>query len=179
MIGKWREINAGDVYGSLTVIEEAIPHLSADGKKKRFFKCKCVCGREVEVSMPALTRNVRTTCGCGRYCKHSVRKPIEYNGEARYAPEWAEILGISVNTIYTRMYRGDLTPEEILGFKKIEYKTAPKHIIQIDKKTGDVVAEYSSATEAAKATGFNYYCICACLRGDSKSSRGFIWEKAK
>ena len=102
MIGRWREINAGDVYGSLTVIEEAIPHLSADGKKKRFFKCRCVCGREVEVSMPALTRNVRPTCGCGRYCKHSVRKPIEYNGESHYAPETCCFVPQTVNALMTR-----------------------------------------------------------------------------
>jgi hypothetical protein len=50
-----------------------------------------------------------------------------------------------------------------------------KKILQYDHQ-GNVLGEWGSLTEAAEALGIYRQCISACLKGQRKSSKGFIWK---
>lgn len=50
-----------------------------------------------------------------------------------------------------------------------------KFILQFSK-TGELIAEYSSITEASRQTGCYKTHICACCKGKRKSVGGFIWR---
>ena len=43
-------------------------------------------------------------------------------------------------------------------------------------KDGELVAEYTSAREAERQTGYNHGNICKCCKGKLKSCDGFIWR---
>lgn len=49
-------------------------------------------------------------------------------------------------------------------------------VLQIDRKTGQIVAEYSSQAEASAATGIVRPDITGCLTGRLKSAGGFLWR---
>ena len=51
-----------------------------------------------------------------------------------------------------------------------------KAVLQLDKKTGAVVAEYPSAKEAAEAIKFYAANITRCCRDNTKSCKGFKWK---
>lgn len=55
-------------------------------------------------------------------------------------------------------------------------KSHSKEVVQIDKKTGDIIAKYSSAKEAAKAINFYAANITRCCRDNTKSCKGFKWK---
>ena len=59
---------------------------------------------------------------------------------------------------------------------KIYANTKP--ILQFSKN-GELIAEYSSLTEAERQTGCNNSHICECCKGERKSARGFIWKYKK
>ena len=56
---------------------------------------------------------------------------------------------------------------------KIYANTKP--ILQFSK-SGELIAEYSSLTEASRQTGCSAPNICDCCKGNRKSASGFIWK---
>lgn len=60
---KRKEINIGDRFNSLTILEEIEPYINKDGTKKRRFKCKCDCGKIHIKSLYSLTHTKRL-CSC-------------------------------------------------------------------------------------------------------------------
>ena len=56
---------------------------------------------------------------------------------------------------------------------KIYANTKP--ILQFSKN-GELIAEYSSLTEAERQTGCNNSHICECCKGERKSASGYIWK---
>lgn len=62
--GKRVEVNKGDRYGSLTVIEELEPHINPSGRKVRRFKCLCECGNTTVVNLNNLRSGKSSSCGC-------------------------------------------------------------------------------------------------------------------
>lgn len=50
-----------------------------------------------------------------------------------------------------------------------------KPVVQIDRETGNVIATYTSATQAAKLTGIFIVNLCEAARGKRKSAGGFAW----
>lgn len=72
-----REVNPGDRFGRLTIIEEAPQRYSG-----RYFKCHCDCGSIKEVLLYHLTRSMITSCGCYRASlktKHNMWESREYS----------------------------------------------------------------------------------------------------
>ena len=59
---------------------------------------------------------------------------------------------------------------------KIYANTKP--ILQFSKN-GELIAEYSSLTEAERQTGCNNSHICECCKGERKSASGYIWKYKK
>ena len=64
-----REINPGDKFSQLTVIEEVPQRYSG-----RYFKCRCDCGSVKEILLYHLTRLMIKSCGC-----HRVRTQTKHN----------------------------------------------------------------------------------------------------
>lgn len=64
------KINKGDIFTNLEIIEEVEPFkwVSNSGKNrsKRVFKCRCVCGNMVKVSIDHLRSGHTKSCGCGQ-----------------------------------------------------------------------------------------------------------------
>jgi hypothetical protein len=55
---------AGQIFGRLTVIEEAERHIQANGKPVRRWLCRCECGNEKVVAQPTLSNGHVRSCGC-------------------------------------------------------------------------------------------------------------------
>lgn len=76
------EVNIGDKYGRLTIIEEVEPHIYPSGDKRRKFLCKCDCGSEPKSYMINGLRSGQTaSCGClnlERITKHGRNDTREY-----------------------------------------------------------------------------------------------------
>ena len=51
-----------------------------------------------------------------------------------------------------------------------------KPVLQIDKETNEVIAEYPSAREAARKLNIDQGSISACCRGKQKTAYGFKWQ---
>ena len=77
-------INRGDVYGRLTIIQEAkYMHYKDNGriKKLRRFKCLCDCGKQTIVFLSNLRSGITKSCGCLReeiITKHGMNATSEY-----------------------------------------------------------------------------------------------------
>jgi hypothetical protein len=72
----------GERFGKLLVIAEG----ETRSKWKRYFLCKCDCGKEKEIYMGSLRRGLTTSCGCLaselfglRNTKHGMSDSPEYN----------------------------------------------------------------------------------------------------
>lgn len=76
------QVNIGDKYGRLTIIEEVEPHIYPSGDKRRKFLCQCDCGSEPKSYMINGLRNGQTaSCGClnlERITKHGRNDSREY-----------------------------------------------------------------------------------------------------
>jgi len=82
------ELGAGKKYGMLAVISE----VTTAGKRK--FRCKCACGREVDVRLDHLQSGHTSSCGkCG----------IEHSGERKTLKDWAHMYGINESTLRARL----------------------------------------------------------------------------
>lgn len=69
---------------------------------------------------------------------------------------------------------GRIQPMEvILNIRKNQPTCIP--VLQLDKKTGEVLGEYISISEAARQTNSYKESISMCLNGKLKSTNGFKW----
>ena len=86
-------INPGDRYGRLTIIEEIEEHIVPTGKKHRRFLCECSCGNTTVALLTNLRSNGIISCGC--YKKTwSIRHNDSYTSEYR---TWSHIKGRCTN----------------------------------------------------------------------------------
>jgi group I intron endonuclease len=59
--------------------------------------------------------------------------------------------------------------------KPIDHKNG-KPIYQIDKHTGEVIAEFESLSDAERKTGITFGNISNNIRGHNKSAGGYVWK---
>ena len=92
--------------------------------------------------------NIRLAC---RECnsKKTDMDPVEFLGTDDFIPDDAEIL------------------------KRVPKPN--KKTVKQSKATGEVIAVYESAAQAARETGFKERQIQNCARGECKTYRGFLW----
>lgn len=90
-------LQAGQVFGRLTVIREGAPRYFAANKINRVMLCQCECGTETEVHVSALRRGATTSCGClwrERITKHGKSHSRAYGAwqhmHARCSPSFPE-----------------------------------------------------------------------------------------
>lgn len=66
---------------------------------------------------------------------------------------------------------------KISELKKGIYNTKnSKPVLQIDKNTNEVIAEFPSAKEVHRQLGYSQGHISACCRMETKQSYGYIWR---
>lgn len=63
--------------------------------------------------------------------------------------------------------------EERKGIPNIKLS---KPLLQIDKNTNEIIAEFPSVMEAERQLGLRSRHISACCRGERKSAYGYIWR---
>ena len=125
--------------------------------------------------------------------KHSIIRQFEDKQEAlKYEAFMIAMLGTVRNGYNTSTYGGtsykrtDETKKKIseskIGItfseehkKKISQSKGVNGILQFSKN-GELIAEYSSITEASRQTGFYQSNICECCKGKRKSTGGYIWK---
>lgn len=59
-----KAIEPGTVFGNLTFVEEAEPHVWADGTRSRTGLFKCVCGAEKVIRIEQVKSGNTRSCGC-------------------------------------------------------------------------------------------------------------------
>jgi hypothetical protein len=96
--------------------------------------------------------------------------------DTRCASEWAEIRGIPVPRVMSRIRLGWTDPEQIFA-QELGVPNRGKKVVQM-ALDGAAVAVFHSAKEAADTTGIGKSAIMKCLCGDNKSSGGFKWSFA-
>ncbi len=83
-----KEVQVGERYGRLVIICEVAPRCSPGGSVKRYFLCRCDCGREKEIRFSNLCRGQTVSCGC-------YRPPVEsYVGENYHGMKDSDEYGI-------------------------------------------------------------------------------------
>lgn len=59
---------------------------------------------------------------------------------------------------------------------KLASEDKSKHVAQINRLTGEVIAVYPSIMEAHRDTGVDQSNICQCCKGNLKSVGGYVWQ---
>ena len=78
------------------------------------------------------------------------------------------------NPMYGKHHSED-TKRKMSEAHKEKIYASTKPILQFSKN-GELIAEYSSLTEASRQTGCSAPHICSCCKGKRKSAGGFIWR---
>lgn len=61
---KKNNVSTGDVFNYWTVIKETDAYRAKDGNHLRKFLCKCVCGKEKELTLNSISVGNSKSCGC-------------------------------------------------------------------------------------------------------------------
>ncbi len=69
----------GKRFGYLTVVSFAGIHTSPGGTKRKMWKCRCDCGKEVVVAINNLKTGAQKSCGCWKR-KHLIKMNTKHNG---------------------------------------------------------------------------------------------------
>ena len=60
----------------------------------------------------------------------------------------------------------------------VNHPNLSKSVQQLNKSTGELIAEFPSMAEARRVTGINRRHISSCCLGNRKSTGGYIWKYA-
>lgn len=66
MSRKYKQLLPGQVFGRLTVLEEAPAPTEYTAYKGLWYRCRCQCGNETVVRRSSLVRGDTRSCGCLR-----------------------------------------------------------------------------------------------------------------
>lgn len=119
------------------------------------------------------------TFGGGGVRKYDKQKIIDTLYKTCSIKETAKIIGCSTTTIDSVISSNEL---------EINFPNKAKPVLQIDKKTGEVINSFSSYHEAARYLYENKYMktskdaqthISQVCRGKRKTCGGFVWKNAE
>ena len=171
------------VFGRLTVIEEAESYISPSGYKQTKWKCKCLCGNVSEVFTRLLRKGDTQSCGClNKELRtiHSHSKKGELSKEYR-AWQAMKKRCLNPNNNYYADYGGrgiTIHPEWIGDFQSFyDYiGQAPDPSASIDRidcnknyEPGNVVWGTNQTQALRKRTPKN----------NTSGVKGVMWEKSK
>lgn len=104
-------------------------------------------------------------------------RAIYYQGIYWSMQSLAEHLGINYQTLNSRINTYGFPYKKSLIKKSLKEKP----VLQIDKKTGEVIRRWNSTNEAARYFGIHYTGIARTLspKYRQKSAAGFFWKFEK
>ena len=102
----------------------------------------------------------------------SVARMLTLNGETRCASEWAEILGMPVARVHSRLRLGWTDPAKILSVEK--FSNRDRKVARIDEDGCRVI--FDSPKEAARMSGLGYAAVSKCLSGGNITCGGYKWQ---
>ena len=70
---------------------------------------------------------------------------------------------------------GLISKEHLDSARKSSNDIMSISVLQIDND-GNIVGEYSSASNAGKVTNINHHHICECCKGKRKTAGGYVWR---
>lgn len=165
------EINIGDVFGNLIVIDnKSISILESSGRKRRSVLCKCKCGKELLVRVDGLFSNSkkqsRKSCGCTKSFVNRMNAQTRRKPESvyRYIYEQCQSGARSRNIDF------NLTREEHLEIvqKKCYYCGAIPEIKQPHRGKGRYVGvpvPYNGVDRIDSTMGYETSnCVACCTR---------------
>lgn len=83
--------------------------------KHPYYQCRCACGTERPVDWVQLVRGRSRSCGKAACSFATNGRPctilLEHDGQTRSIAAWAQVLGVSADRLYTRMYAGKSVAE--------------------------------------------------------------------
>nr|DAI89564.1 MAG TPA: hypothetical protein [Caudoviricetes sp.] len=146
------DITTEDKYGYWTVLEEAEPYVTKDGKSRKV-KAQCVCGEIRDVSLNSLRQGHSNSCGC----------KIEYKGATgKRATINTPIPDISIEKLQKRV-KGDWTLLEIVSAERNE-KTEIVRTVKMKCKCGyekvcktETMSDSNSCSECANKIRLEKY----------------------
>lgn len=74
-------INKGERFGRLTVLEEVEPRVCGK-QRQRAFSCRCDCGKETVVKLLNMRQGVTQSCGCIKRAERPTEPPPAVDGAA-------------------------------------------------------------------------------------------------
>lgn len=63
-MNKYKDIEIGDVYGRLTILELDSDKTNNNRRKRKYYKCSCICGNEKSICGESLKDGTTLSCGC-------------------------------------------------------------------------------------------------------------------
>ena len=105
--------------------------------------------------------------------KYSSQEIISLWNQGYNQTQIAQKLGCERHTIKKYLEGADISLEER---QKHKLGNAARAVCQIDKTTKEIIAEYPSATEAAKETGSIASGISMVCNGKRKTHNNYIWK---
>lgn len=78
----------GEVYGNFVVIKELPRKITAGGNVFRMVRCKCICGKEVDILFKSVTSGASKTCGCLTKQTNSIVKQRTTHGLHKHPLYW-------------------------------------------------------------------------------------------
>lgn len=118
------KVQIGEEYGMLKVLKQVENPNNGRYKSWRpkvWFRCRCTCGKEVDVPERALITNAVRSCGHLRAAMATDRNQrikkighvFTYEGKTMNLSDWSRETGIAYSTIKSRYNKG-LAPKMIL-----------------------------------------------------------------
>ena len=169
-MGKCVEVKAGQVFNSLTVIDEVERKITKGGRKLRMMRCQCKCGAIITVPLIYLRDGHPKSCS-----KCIIRRKIEVKPGDRYH-DWTVIkeveLRISKNGYKSRMVRvqckcGAIKDIDLSSISKGSSKRCRSCCHKAEIKAGQVFGRWTVIKEVdRKAKGVQkvrvFRCRCEC-----------------
>lgn len=123
---------------------------------------------------------------CGKYGKdaHRHREIFQYDLDGNFLRQWdcmsdvKRELGLDVGHLCHVAKNDGFAGVFLWSYSLKEmpkYKTVHSVILQFDQE-GNFIKEYSCVTDAAKALNSSTGRICSCLKGRTKTCRGYIFK---
>lgn len=114
----------------------------------------------------------------GKYCQGYIAFKKTSDDYPQKIENYIEFEGKVLDDVYRPASElADMRDNEFAGRKR-RYKLTNNFPIYQLAFDGTLVAEYPSIRDASEATGISYSLIYNCVKGQTRTAKGFIWQRA-
>ena len=184
-IYKWENLINGKVYIGQTknVYKRFRPYTFSNPHFKHAVDCYGIDNFEIvflEIDVPIEELNDREEYYISLYdsCNQEKGYNIHIAADSPKGTSWSEETREKILSIRLNAHRHLSDESKSLMRKAMEEQGRCTPVIQLNYKTGEVVAYYPSIREASRLSGCDKSSIIRCLQGKQKKSKGFIFKEA-